>query len=66
MLTINNPKTFDWENMPLSDCLEGNAADAYFTLKIFDLIYQTTGNGDGNYLRRINYASTTDVRRNGA
>ena len=39
MLTVNNPKTFDWANMSLSDCLEGNAADAYFTLKIFDLIY---------------------------
>ena len=38
MLTVNNPKTFDWANMDLSDCLEGNAADAYFTLKIFNLI----------------------------
>jgi DNA polymerase I-like protein with 3'-5' exonuclease and polymerase domains len=38
MLTVNNPKTFDWANMALSDCVEGNAADAYFTLKIFDLI----------------------------
>lgn len=24
--------------MPLSDCCEGNAADAYFTLKLFDLV----------------------------
>jgi DNA polymerase I-like protein with 3'-5' exonuclease and polymerase domains len=39
MLTVNNPKTFDWANMSLSDCLEGNAADSYFTLKIFDLIF---------------------------
>jgi DNA polymerase I-like protein with 3'-5' exonuclease and polymerase domains len=38
MLTVNNPKTFDWANMSLSDCLEGNAADSYFTLKIYDLI----------------------------
>jgi len=38
MLTIKNPKTFDWANMPLSDCCEGNAADSYFTLKIFNLI----------------------------
>jgi len=38
MLTVQNPKTFDWANMPLSDCCEGNAADAYFTLKLFDLI----------------------------
>jgi DNA polymerase-1 len=38
MLTIKNPKTFDWANMALSDCVEGNAADAYFTLKLFNLI----------------------------
>ena len=38
MLTIQNPSTFDWANMSLVDCAEGNAADAYFTLKIFDLI----------------------------
>ena len=38
MLTIHNPRTFDWANMPLSDCCEGNAADAYFTLKLFNLI----------------------------
>ena len=38
MLTIKNPKTFDWANMDLSDCCEGNAADSYFTLKLFNLI----------------------------
>ena len=38
MLTISNPKTFDWANMSLSDCVEGNAADTYFTLKLFNLI----------------------------
>jgi len=38
MLTIHNPRTFDWANMSLSDCCEGNAADAYFTLKLFNLI----------------------------
>ena len=38
MLTIDNPKRFDWANMPLSDCCEGNAMDSYFTLKLFDLI----------------------------
>lgn len=38
MLTIKNPKTFDWANMALSDCCEGNAADSYFTLKLFNLI----------------------------
>ncbi len=38
MLTINNPNKFDWANMPLTDCLHGNALDSYFTLKLFDLI----------------------------
>ena len=38
MLTISNPRTFDWAGMSLSDCCEGNAADTYFTLKLFHLI----------------------------
>lgn len=38
MLTIDNPSKFDWANMPLSDCCEGNAMDAHFTLKLYDLI----------------------------
>ena len=38
MLTIENPSKFDWANMPLSDCCEGNAMDSYFTLKLFDLM----------------------------
>ncbi len=38
MLTINNPNTFDWAGMSLSDCCEGNAMDSYFTLKLFELI----------------------------
>tara|TARA_R110002020_G_scaffold59341_6_gene161856 strand:+ start:299 stop:778 length:480 start_codon:yes stop_codon:yes gene_type:complete len=40
MLTVKNPKNFDWENMPLIDCVEGNAKDTYFTLKLFNLIYK--------------------------
>jgi hypothetical protein len=39
MLTVTNPKKFDWANMELSDCCEGNAADTYFTLKLFNLIF---------------------------
>jgi len=35
MLTIDNPRTFDWANMPIVECAEGNAADAHFTLKLF-------------------------------
>ncbi len=38
MLTVTNPKTFDWSSMSLADCCEGNAADAYFTLKLFDIV----------------------------
>ena len=38
MLTVNNPRTFDWAGMSLSDCCEGIAADTYFTLKLFNLI----------------------------
>jgi len=37
MLTINNPSTFDWSQMSLEDCCEGNAMDSYFTLKLFFL-----------------------------
>ena len=46
MLTIQNPKTFDWANMPLSDCCEGNAMDSYFTLKLFDLVEEKLGELD--------------------
>jgi len=54
MLTVNNPKTFDWANMPLSDCLEGNAADAYFTLKIFNKIEESlTQMGMDNILSNL-------------
>jgi len=37
MLTVDNPKTFDWAGISLVDCAEGNAADAYFTLKLFSI-----------------------------
>jgi DNA polymerase I-like protein with 3'-5' exonuclease and polymerase domains len=37
MLTVNNPNRFDWANMPLLECCEGNALDSYFTLKLFNL-----------------------------
>ena len=40
MLSIDNPKTFDWANMDLSDCCEGNAMDTYFTFKLYDLIME--------------------------
>ena len=37
MLTVNNPNSFDWENINYEDCCEGNAKDSYFTLKLFHL-----------------------------
>jgi len=37
MLTVNNKK-FDWRNIPLEDCLRGNALDTHFTMKIFDIL----------------------------
>jgi DNA polymerase I-like protein with 3'-5' exonuclease and polymerase domains len=40
MLTISNPNKFDWASMPLSDCAEGNALDSYFTLKLFNLLFE--------------------------
>lgn len=39
MLTVTSKK-FDWENIPLADCLYGNAMDTNFTLKIFHLLEQ--------------------------
>ena len=38
MLTIDNPRTFDWAGMSLADCCEGNAFDTHFTLKLFNLL----------------------------
>lgn len=35
MLTVEDTN-FDWKNINLVDCLEGNALDTYFTLKIFN------------------------------
>jgi len=54
MLTVNNPKNFDWANMPLEDCAEGNAKDTYFTLKLFDLICEKLeGNSVMNLIENV-------------
>jgi len=37
MLTVSNPNKFDWASIPLGECCQGNALDAYFTLKLFNL-----------------------------
>ena len=45
MLTVENNKKFDWANIPLSACIEGNALDSHFTLKLFHLLKEKiTGN----------------------
>lgn len=38
MLTISNPDTFDWANIPLHDCIVGNAFDARNTLILYHII----------------------------
>lgn len=38
MLTIKNPNKFDWANIGLLDCLEGNALDTYFTYKLYKVL----------------------------
>ena len=43
MLTVRNPTTFDWKNIGLKDCLEGNAFDAYFTYKLYRLFESKLG-----------------------
>lgn len=35
MLTVDNNKKFDWKNIPLEECLHGNAMDAHYTAKIY-------------------------------
>lgn len=35
MLTISNPNNFDWKNISLKDCLDGNSADTHFTAKVY-------------------------------
>lgn len=37
-------KNFDWVNIPLKDCLEGNALDAYFTLKVYSHLLKEVEN----------------------
>ena len=40
MLTVENPRTFDFANIPLPECAQGNCLDTYFTLKIFEILYE--------------------------
>lgn len=38
MLTIKNPENYDWENIPLEDCIRGNCMDTFYTLKVYELM----------------------------
>jgi len=38
MLTVRNANKFDWENIPITDCMYGNAMDAHYTLKVFTVL----------------------------
>ena len=38
MLTVNNPGTHDWANMPLDDLALGNAMDCDFTLRFWRIL----------------------------
>lgn len=44
MLTVKNKKGFDWVNIPLGDCLRGNALDTHYTAKVFTRLYQELEN----------------------
>lgn len=35
MLTVSESSKFDWKNISLADCAEGNAMDTYFTAKVY-------------------------------
>ncbi len=36
MLGVNNPRLFDWANIPLEEGMVGNALDAFFTLNLYN------------------------------
>ena len=40
MLTVRDGNNFDWSNIPLTECLYGNAMDAHYTLKVFNILKQ--------------------------
>jgi hypothetical protein len=40
MLTVPNGKKFDWVNIPLDECLRGNAIDSYYTARIYGKLIQ--------------------------
>lgn len=63
MLTIENPNKFDWRNISLPDCIEGNCYDTHFTLKLYE-VFKEKLKGDERwflYENLISPASDTFV-----
>lgn len=50
MLTVEHANTFDWKNIPLKDCLDGNALDTYFTAKVYHRLLEDVQKKDLEYL----------------
>lgn len=40
MLTVRNANNFDWSSLGLEECARGNALDASFTLRIYELLLE--------------------------
>jgi DNA polymerase I-like protein with 3'-5' exonuclease and polymerase domains len=40
MLTVRNAKQFDWGSLSLEECATGNALDASYTLRIYDILVE--------------------------
>ena len=74
MLTVRNANQFDWSSLSLEECATGNALDASYTLRIYNiLVHKLRENGsllydieDGMYSpssidKRANFKSTSDL-----
>ena len=40
MLTVRNANQFDWSSLGLEECARGNALDASFTLRIYEVLLE--------------------------
>ena len=40
MLTVRNANQFDWSSLGLEECAKGNALDASFTLRIYEVLLE--------------------------
>ena len=54
MLTVQNAETFDWANISLTDCVEGNALDTICTLDLYYIFKEIIeSNGQLNLLENL-------------